>query len=67
MGIVTMNMGSYEIERGVAPEYGEEILQAGWVPALALREREVAHPPVPRDLLHVDADAFLRAMYRLQR
>jgi hypothetical protein len=67
MGIITMNMSNDPIERDSAPEYGEEVLQAGWIPALALREREVERLPMPVDLLSVDAEAFLRAMYVLQR
>jgi hypothetical protein len=67
MATITMNMGSYEVERDTAPEYGEEVLCAGWVPTLALREQEAEHVEMPCALTNVDVDAFLRTMYTQQR
>jgi hypothetical protein len=67
MATITMNMGSYEIERDAAPEYGEEVLCAGWVPTLALREREAEHIGMPHPMADIDVDTFLRTMYAQQR
>jgi hypothetical protein len=69
MGVLTMNMSGYEIERGETVEtaYGEEVLCAGWVPALALRESQPECATVPPELAAADVDAFLRKMYAWQR
>ena len=73
MGIV-MNMGSYKIERdSMEEEYGEEVMCAGWNPAVALvcqqqiiisTNRQLA---VPTDIATVDAELFLQKMYTFQR
>lgn len=72
MSILTMNMSGYEIQRNEEreTEYGEEVLNAGWVPRLALQEVlalqwENQHS-IPADLANVDVHAFLRKMYRNQ-
>ncbi len=68
MGVLTMNMSGYEIERDEAAEsYGEEVLCAGWVPALALRESRQEHVTMPAELGTADVEAFLRKMYVWQR
>jgi hypothetical protein len=67
MGTVSMDMSSYEIERGEASGYGEEVLCAGWVPALALHQPLIEKAALPADLAAVDVDAFLRKMYTFQR
>ena len=69
MSVLTMDMSSYEVERceTAASGYGDEVLSAGWVPALGLREacsEHVEMPAVPRIM---DVDLFLRKMYRCQR
>lgn len=73
MSILTMNMSGYEIQRNEEreAEYGEEVLNAGWVPRLAQQEVlalqwENQHS-IPSDLANVDVYAFLRKMYRNQR
>ena len=70
MGIV-MDMSSYGIERGDAPEaeYGEEVLCAGWNPALnlACRHSIAEELPMPAGLVEADMEAFLQKMYALQR
>lgn len=69
MGVLTMDMSGYEIERGEAAEtaYGEEVLCAGWVPALALRESQPEPATMPPERAAVDVEAFLRKMYAWQR
>jgi hypothetical protein len=68
-----MDMSSYEVEKddSKAKEYDDEVLCAGWVPALAL---QLSLPPhledkssIPDDLAIVDADIFMRKMYCNQR
>lgn len=69
MSIVTMDMSSYEIEHsdtGVA-EYGDEVMCAGWVPALGLCEAQPEHAETASLAAQMDVDAFLRKMYRWQR
>ena len=69
MGTFSMDMSSFEIECGdmAAPDYGEEILCAGWVPGLALHQPNPEKTALPTDLAAVDAEAFLRKMYACQR
>ncbi|MFZ3017757.1 MAG: hypothetical protein WA056_04765 [Gallionella sp.] len=68
MSVLTMDMSSFEVERceNTASGYGDEVLSAGWIPTLGLREacsEHVEMPTVPRIM---DVDAFLRKMYRFQ-
>ncbi len=75
MSIVTMSMSDYEIERSDAvaeagnPQYGDEVLYAGWNPALALQQHTGTAEPaaMPRELATVDAASFLNKMYAYQR
>lgn len=69
MGVLTMNMSGYEVEREDVAEsrYGNEVLCAGWVPTLALREAEPERATMPAELATVDAEVFLRKMYAYQR
>lgn len=68
MSVLTMDMSSYQIEPGEAAVsgYGDEVLSAGWVPALGLREACSEHVEMPTVPRIVDVDAFLRKMYRCQ-
>jgi len=73
MGIV-MNMSSYEIERdSMETEYGEEVMYAGWNPAIALVcQQQMAVPKnrqmsMPAELATTDAELFLQKMYAYQR
>ena len=79
----TMNMSSYEIEQDtIEAEYGEEIMSAGWNPAvdlvcqqlqLAPTEEQVAMVAdlalldTPSDVSMAISDIFLRKMYSYQR
>ncbi len=67
MGTVSMDMSSYEIERGEASAYGEEVLCAGWIPSLACHQPHAEESALPADLARVDVDSFLRKMYACQR
>jgi len=72
MGIV-MDMSSYEIECSLMEtEYGDEIMCAGWIPAVAqmcqLQPFVSTHKlkTVPTDLATVNADLFMKRMYAFQ-
>ena len=73
MGTYCMDMSSYEIEHdeAMAPDYNDEVLCAGWIPALALHQAQLHgcenRPAMPVDLRTVDAELFLRRMYAYQR
>jgi len=69
MGTISMEMSGYEIERGevMASGYGDEVLCTGWIPGLACHQSHTRETVLPADLAGVDADAFLRKMYRCQR
>lgn len=70
----TMNMSSYEIDCiSIEDSYGEEVLCAGWNPAvdlvcqqqlLAQGEKKI---DMPMDLTAVVAELFLAKMYVYQR
>jgi len=73
MGVV-MNMSSYEIERdSMEAEYGDEIMCAGWNPAVSLVcQQQMVVPAsrnvsMPAELAAVDAESFLQKMYAWQR
>jgi hypothetical protein len=70
MGVV-MNISSYEVECYEA-EYGDEVLCAGWNPAvmLACQQLSISQPgrmQMPSDLATIDAEMFLQKMYAYQR
>ncbi|HEY8887560.1 MAG TPA: hypothetical protein VIM35_03660 [Gallionella sp.] len=71
---IVMNMSSYEIERSLKEtEYGDEVMYAGWIPAVALMS--LLQPfvstnkptTIPTDLTTVNADLFMQRMYAYQR
>lgn len=71
---IILNMGNYEIESdSMEAEYGEEILCAGWNPAVELVCQQQTFVPtrrqmfMPADLVTVDAELFLQKMYACQR
>ncbi len=70
MSIVTMEMSGYEIERNDSTSYGDEVMCAGWNPALALRphteNRKRLSMPADMLAIPVDAETFLRRMYAYQ-
>lgn len=66
MATVTMNMSDYTFETDA--EYGEEVLNAGWNPVLALAAQEISDTPVqrapmPADLVAMDVEQFMDRMY----
>ena len=73
MGILILDMGSYEVEpNGIgASEYDDEVLCSGWIETLALPQPQVEGfeniAPRAKTLVNEDLDAFLRKMYALQR
>ncbi|MDO9011154.1 MAG: hypothetical protein Q7U78_05000 [Gallionella sp.] len=66
MGIVTMNMSSYEIERNDAVTYGDEVMCAGWNPALALRSQVESRNAMPADMLTMNARVFMDRMFDIE-
>lgn len=66
---ITMDMSSYEIEKDEAEieEYGEEILNTGWNPAVdlvtGLQEIEIPADPAA----DVISETVLRKLYTYQR
>lgn len=69
-----MNMSSDEIEHSLMEtEYGEEVMCAGWIPAVAqmcqLQPFDSTDKPttIPTDLATVNADLFMQRMYAYQR
>lgn len=71
MSVFTMDMGSYEVEKNATAtdEYSEEVLCAGWVPTLAVQRSSdfENRASIPKSLVNVDAELFLRKMYSCQR
>ncbi len=66
MGIVTMNMSSYEIERNDTITYGDEVMCAGWNPALALRSQVENRNTMPTDMLAMNARGFMERMFDIE-
>lgn len=71
---ITISMSSYEIDHELMEaEYGEEIMCAGWNPAVDLVcQQQRLIPPekqmvLPVDLTAVIAELFLAKMYAFQR
>lgn len=69
MSVLTMSMSGYEVEREKMAEsrYGDEVLCAGWVPALSLQQFRTERTPMPAELASADIEAFLHKMYACQR
>lgn len=71
--VIVMDMSSGKIEKlnteeAAAEEFGQfvdEILDAGWLPQTATQLAEHEHVSKPRTR-DIDADAFLRDLYRNQ-
>lgn len=79
----TMDMSSYEIEQDAMDiEYGEEIMSAGWNPAVALVCEQLLQVPAeeemsiaaelavlntPDEVSTAVSEIFLRKMYSYQR
>jgi len=65
-----MNMSGYEVER--AEGYDDEVMLSGWNPQLTLAGLCASDPAtktgiMPRPLVDVDVDTFLKMMYVCQR
>ena len=70
MGSVTMDMSNFAVEsdNSATAGYGDEVLDAGWNPVLALQENIASeHTAMPISLASVDVVAFLERMYASQR
>ena len=70
MSTMTMDMSSYAVETqpAASEEYGDEVLNAGWNPVLALQANIVSdHLSMPLSLASVDVVTFLSRMYASQR
>ena len=70
--LANMNGCNIEHEALMIEQYGEEILCAGWNPQLTLAsESAVAqlnkHVNLLSDFAGMDADAFLKKLYEIQR
>ena len=71
---IVMNIGGYEMERSLMEtEYGDEVMCAGWIPAVAqmCQQQPVvsANKPttIPSDPATVNAVLFMQRMYAYQR
>ncbi|MFZ2300825.1 MAG: hypothetical protein WAW10_03025 [Gallionella sp.] len=73
MSITTMSMSDCKIEQGASTEesYSDEVLCAGWNPAIALQQHayfeQSRTPAIPIELVAVDVEQFLQKMYAYQR
>lgn len=69
MRTFSMDMSSYEIERGetMTSSYGDEVLCVGWIPSLACHQPHTEEAALPAGLAGVDVDVFLHKMYAYQR
>lgn len=70
MSTMTMDMSSYavDVEPTAGEVYGEEVLNAGWTPELALRPAGPSeHHESSRCVIMEDVGAFLNKMYASQR
>ena len=67
MASITMNMDDFAVEH--EESYGEEIMNSGWNPAVALAMHERLpvrvdrHAAMPADLAAMDLEQFVRRMY----
>ena len=72
MSLITMDMSSYEVQQNdsAETEYGDEILDSGWNPTLALQQSQIQSlenlAEMPEDMVTMSADFFLRKMYSYQ-
>ena len=72
MGVLTMDMGSYEVQQddSTETEYDDEILDSGWNPTLDLQQSQIQSfenlAEIPDDMVTMSADLFLRKMYSYQ-
>ena len=72
---IEMNMNNDKIEEpSIEPGYDDEILEAGWNPAVGLAPQEKhayafdnQRTSMPPDLTNEIIDIFLRKMYLMQR
>ena len=66
MATLTMDMSSYEIDRSDTLTYGDEILSAGWNPALDLQQYTESRQVMPADLIAVDSEMFIKKMHTIE-
>lgn len=73
MSTITMSMSGYEVEGGnsIEESYSDEVLCAGWNPAIALQQHAYMERSqtsvMPPELVAVNIDQFLRKVYAYQR
>lgn len=67
--LINMSLGTVEQNEEVQTAYSEEVLYAGWNPAVTLVQRapELKKDSMPAALATVDAELFLQKMYKWQR
>ncbi len=64
---IVMNMSDYEIScDSVVEEYGDEVMDSGWTPALVEVPVQTDRNVPPAPLVNTDIEAFLEKMYRYQ-
>ena len=66
MATLTMDMSSYEIDRSDTLNYADEILNAGWNPALDLQQYTESRQVMPADLIAVDSEMFIKKMHIIE-
>lgn len=66
MSIVTMNMSSYEIDRNESSSCDLDVLYADRNAELAIQEYPKAPQFMPRDLIEMNTDAFMKRMYDIE-
>jgi hypothetical protein len=66
MSIVTMNMSSYEIDRNENSSCELDVLYEDRNCELALQEYPKAQQFMPRDLIGMNTDSFMKRMYDIE-
>jgi hypothetical protein len=67
MSTMTMNMSSCEIEYSDSIAYSDEVMCAGWNPALAQQPCTESRKVIPAEMISIDTEMFLKKMYAYQR
>ena len=66
MATLTMDMSSYEIDRSDTLNYADEILSAGWNPALDLQQYAESRKVMPPDMIGADTEMFIEKMHDIE-
>lgn len=67
MSTVIMDMSSCEIEYSDSIAYSDEVMCAGWNPALAQQSCTESRKVMPAEMISMNAEMFLKKMYAYQR